>query len=184
MTKAHLIMSVSFCSRSCWLLASGVFACSGFLLATSSAQMPTGAGGQSSPHEAPNQATSNPLDATREPPLTEVQVTGPDFVVELPPRDGVVGSLSILVPVTAKEAVVRERGALEAALRQEIESRPMGYRAYCAETPWHLQGDHSRLSTGIGLLAASLITRFNEVLGANLVWGFKCDLWNYETRPI
>ena len=149
-----------------------------FLPASSNAQDPSRADGPTTPRKTPAQADPDPTL------MSEVQITSPGFEVKLAFRSGVVGSLNVLVPAIHKEAVTEEQGLLEEILRKEIQTSPLRYKGYCSETPWLLQGDHSELSLGVGLFAARLITKFNEALGADLVWGFKCDLWNYERRPI
>ncbi len=123
-------------------------------------------------------------DETGEPLLVAIQITAPGFKVENAVGGGVTGTLSVLVPAIHKEAVAEARSTLEAVLRKDIRIRRWSYSGYCSETPWLVQDDHSKLSLGTCLLAARWITRFNEALGEDLVWGFECDLWNYETRPI
>ena len=178
-------MDSGFCSRSRLLFASlVVFSCFAFLVAASSAQVPSLGNRQVPPQgTTPGELISDLLDETREPPLAEVVITGPDFVVEIH-SGSIVGALSILVPASHKESVARKRDVLEAVLRKEIATSALWFGGSCSETPWHLQGDHSRLSTGVGLIAARVVTRFNEALEEKLVWGFKCDVWRAEVRPV
>lgn len=84
-------------------------------------------------------------------------------------------SFSVFSPVERLEEVVAKRLVLGEILRAEMADSVID-RQLCAESPWLIKGDHSEISARTNFSASRLIHVTNEAIGANLVFGFVCDL--------
>ncbi len=107
--------------------------------------------------------------------LVEVAVTVDGFSAETAAGRALGGSFVVLVPVERLNEVVGKQAALREVLRQAVVGSAFD-RGTCPEGRWLLKADHSVFSRQTNLSALRLIVNFNQAVGADLVWGFRCDL--------